>query len=103
MLPFRAIYCCLDGDPPRPTWFNHCEALCVLYCSLIFGSNVFVAALMTESHPVSASIPLNADGVYLATFSALSLNFKLHLQGYYNSEEKSVPITEVGNSMEVVA
>ena len=82
--------------------FNHCEALCVFYCSLAIKSNEFVAALMTEPRPVSASIPLNADGVYLATFSALSLNFKLHLQGYYNSEEKSVPITEVCPSMEVV-
>jgi len=49
---------------------------------------------MTESQ--ASSVPLNADGVYLATYSALSLNLKLHLQGYYNSEEKSVPITEVG-------
>ncbi|KAI0235880.1 Brefeldin A-inhibited guanine nucleotide-exchange protein 3 [Lamellibrachia satsuma] len=59
-----------------------------------FSSDV-CAALMTESQPASASVPLNADGVYLATYSALSLNLKLHLQGYYNSEEKSVPMTEM--------
>ena len=39
---------------------------------------------------------LNADGVYLATYNALLFNLKLIHSGYYESEEKSLPTTEVG-------
>ncbi len=38
---------------------------------------------------------LNADGIYLATYYGLLLNLKLSRCGYYDSEEKSVPISEV--------
>lgn len=38
---------------------------------------------------------LNADGVYLATYSALLLNLKLLRNGYYLSEEKSLCMAEV--------
>ena len=38
---------------------------------------------------------LNADGVYLATYSALLLNLKLMYMGYYASQEKSLPLSEV--------
>ncbi len=38
---------------------------------------------------------LNADGVYLATYSALLLNLKLIQSDYYSSEEKSLPMAEV--------
>ena len=45
---------------------------------------------------------LNADGVYLATYSALLLNLKLLRNGYYQSEEKSLCMAEVTseNSMQ---
>ena len=38
---------------------------------------------------------LNADGVYFATYYSLVLNLKLVTCGYYHSEEKSLPITQV--------
>ncbi len=38
---------------------------------------------------------LNADGVYIVTYYGLLLNLKLLRCGYYDSEEKSVPISEV--------
>ncbi|ELT87809.1 hypothetical protein CAPTEDRAFT_215541 [Capitella teleta] len=41
-----------------------------------------------------ANAILNADGVYLATYSALSLNLKLIMADYYDSDEKSLPIAE---------
>ena len=43
----------------------------------------------------SQSAILNADGVYLATYSVLLLNLKLIKAGYYSSEEKSLPMAEV--------
>ena len=38
---------------------------------------------------------LNADGIYMATYFGLLLNLKLLRCGYYDSEEKSLPISEV--------
>ena len=38
---------------------------------------------------------LNADGIYSATYYGLLLNLKLLRCGYYDSEEKSLPISEV--------
>lgn len=39
---------------------------------------------------------MNADGIYLATYSALLLNLKLIQNGHYDTsnQEASVPITE---------
>ena len=49
-----------------------------------------------ESHTHSGpSATLNGDGVYLATMYTLLLNLKLICAGYYTSEEKSLPISEV--------
>ena len=36
----------------------------------------------------------------MATYSAVLLNLKLINVGYYQSEEKSLPISEVSNSMQ---
>ena len=38
---------------------------------------------------------LNADGVYVATYSALLLSLKLLRSGYFESEERSLPMAEV--------
>ncbi|XP_039275830.1 brefeldin A-inhibited guanine nucleotide-exchange protein 3 [Nilaparvata lugens] len=37
---------------------------------------------------------INADGIYLATYSALLLNLKLIQHGYYQHEMKNVPLNE---------
>lgn len=50
--------------------------------------------------PEYSNAILNADGVYLATYSALSLNLKLIHLDYYDSEEKSLPMAEVGLTLE---
>lgn len=41
------------------------------------------------------AVVLNADGVYVVTYSALLLNLKLIRSGYYESDEKSLPMSEV--------
>lgn len=38
---------------------------------------------------------VNADGIYLATYSALSLNLKLINVGYYDHSSDDIPMTEV--------
>ena len=48
-----------------------------------------------EGDEVKYCVILNADGVYIATYAALLLNLKLVQCGYYTSEEKSLPISEV--------
>ncbi|XP_078619431.1 brefeldin A-inhibited guanine nucleotide-exchange protein 3-like isoform X6 [Branchiostoma floridae x Branchiostoma japonicum] len=43
----------------------------------------------------SANLPvLNADGVYVATFSALLLNLKLVRMGHYNGQDCRLPMTQ---------
>lgn len=37
---------------------------------------------------------MNADGIYLATYAALSLNLKLIRMNYYENEAKQLPMTE---------
>ena len=49
---------------------------------------------MTGSGGESDRAILNADGVYLATFSCLSLSLKLSLSGFYKGESEVVPLTE---------
>lgn len=41
---------------------------------------------------------MNADGIYLAIYSALKFNLKLINVGYYESAEENIPVTEVGNN-----
>lgn len=51
----------------------------------------------SSTHNLTLITIINADGIYLATYSALLLNLKLIKQGYYQEQHtKPVPMTEVG-------
>jgi len=60
----------------------------------------YCQGVYSGAQPGDGSIPLtpitiiNADGIYLATYSALLLNLKLIHQGYYQDPSKAVPSTE---------
>ena len=56
---------------------------------------VFPAHVVTSENSTVPSATLNGDGVYLSTIYTLLLNLKLIGCGYYQSEEKSLPISEV--------
>jgi brefeldin A-inhibited guanine nucleotide-exchange protein 3 len=50
----------------------------------------------SSTHNLTLITIINADGIYLATYSALLLNLKLIKQGYYLEQHvKPVPMTEV--------
>ena len=51
--------------------------------------------LCSDQDKGNDAVILNADGVYVVTYSALLLNLKLIRNGYYESEDKSLPIAEV--------
>lgn len=58
----------------------------------------FVVGLYVDSkgnNIISSSTIMNADGIYLATYSALLLNLKLIRQGYYQNDTKNIPLNEV--------
>ena len=38
---------------------------------------------------------LNADAVYVTSYSALHLSVNLYCSGYYSSDEKSLPVSQV--------
>ncbi len=54
-----------------------------------------IEVLNKEGEDGGGGVVLNADGVYLTTYSTLLFNLKLVRCGYYHSEEKSLPITKV--------
>ncbi|KAL1122023.1 hypothetical protein AAG570_003429 [Ranatra chinensis] len=56
------------------------------YCQGLYYKN-------TKNFEIESAI-VNADGIYLATYSALSLNMKLTKQGYYDNSANNIPITE---------
>jgi len=41
------------------------------------------------------TVVLNADAVYVTTYSVLQLMLSLHLSSYFSSTEKSLPLSEV--------
>jgi brefeldin A-inhibited guanine nucleotide-exchange protein 3 len=49
----------------------------------------------SSSQTLSQITIINADGIYLATFTALLLNLKLIRIGYYKDDTKQPPVTEV--------
>lgn len=71
-----------------------------------------MAILFTEVHSgqkgnaenVNVLYPMivNADGVYLATYTALLLNLKLIHANYYDGLSRSPPLTEVSSYIMIV-
>lgn len=60
-----------------------------------FASNYCQGLYYEKSkHEDIESTIVNADGIYLATYSALLLNLKLINQGYYTDESSDIPMTE---------
>lgn len=90
-------------------WFRSCGHLTGLLCSnpLLFPLILLCQYLLMyifsytgiyyrkSKHDGIESAIVNADGIYLATYSALLLNLKLINQGYYNDENCDIPMTEV--------
>ncbi|CAM1291637.1 KIAA1244 (predicted) [Pycnogonum litorale] len=65
------------------------------YCDAINNKTTDVKESDSDSSDSLFNITImNADGVYLATYSALLLNLKLLRLGYYTDETKVVPLTE---------
>lgn len=52
---------------------------------------------ISTTHQLALISIINADGIYLATYSALLLNLKLVKLGYYQQDIRPVPLTEVGS------
>lgn len=60
-----------------------------------FASNYCQGIYYKKSkHDGIESAIVNADGIYLATYSALLLNLKLINQGYYTDDSNDIPMTE---------
>ena len=66
-------------------------------CTVVYVCAALSSQQSDEEGTNGGGAILNADGVYLATYSMLSLNLKLIHCGYYSSDEKSLPIAEVRN------
>ena len=77
----------------QPLFFS----LAVQSCSDAKGTLSYeaFAMLCLDQDKGNDAVILNADGVYVVTYSALRLNLKLIRNGYYESEDKSLPIAEV--------
>ena len=67
----------------------------LLYVTVCISVHVAAQTEQQSGEGCEATAILNADGVYLATYSALLLNLKLMYRGYYASQEKSLPMSEV--------
>lgn len=52
---------------------------------------------ISSTHQLALISIINADGIYLATYSSLLLNLKLIKMGFYQQDIKPVPLTEVSN------
>lgn len=57
---------------------------------------------MSEQPPTEWGIIINADGIYLATYSALLLDLALSQSNYYNSPTKQISVTEVKIFFEII-
>jgi len=60
---------------------EHCDALLMMLLEL------------SSSGP--ETVVLNADAVYVTTYSVLHLTMTLHRSAYFTSAEKSLPLSEV--------
>jgi brefeldin A-inhibited guanine nucleotide-exchange protein 3 len=69
---------------------------CVDLISGLFAQQQLSPDNSSSTHNLTLITIINADGIYLATYSALLLNLKLIKQGYYQEHHmKPVPMTEV--------
>ena len=69
---------------------------CVDLISGLFAQQQIKPDNRSSTHNLTLITIINADGIYLATYSALLLNLKLIKQGYYQEQHtKPVPMTEV--------
>ncbi|XP_021942345.1 brefeldin A-inhibited guanine nucleotide-exchange protein 3 isoform X2 [Zootermopsis nevadensis] len=65
------------------------------YCQGLFSQQQISPDNSSSTHNLTLITIINADGIYLATYSALLLNLKLIKQGYYQDlHSKPVPMTE---------
>jgi brefeldin A-inhibited guanine nucleotide-exchange protein 3 len=74
------------------------EVRYVLYCLFtgLFSQQQISPDNTSSTHNLTLITIINADGIYLASYSALLLNLKLIKQGYYQEQHmKPVPMTEV--------
>jgi brefeldin A-inhibited guanine nucleotide-exchange protein 3 len=75
-------------------WFTY--DCCVDLISGLFAQQQLKSDNSSSTHNLTLITIINADGIYLATYSALLLNLKLIKQGYYQEQHtKPVPMTEV--------
>ncbi|GLG94562.1 LOW QUALITY PROTEIN: uncharacterized protein GBIM_01757, partial [Gryllus bimaculatus] len=64
------------------------------YCHGLFAGQHLAHDDVGSTHNLALITIMNADGIYLATYSALLLNLKLIKQGYYVQDNKPIPMTE---------
>ncbi|PNF16161.1 hypothetical protein B7P43_G01114, partial [Cryptotermes secundus] len=65
------------------------------YCQGLFSQQQISPNNTSSTHNLTLITIINADGIYLASYSALLLNLKLIKQGYYQDQHmKPVPMTE---------
>ncbi|XP_063243212.1 brefeldin A-inhibited guanine nucleotide-exchange protein 3 [Bacillus rossius redtenbacheri] len=64
------------------------------YCQGLFAQQQLKPDDSSNTQNLTLITIINADGIYLATYSALLLNLKLIRQGYYQQDTKPLPMTE---------